>query len=198
MEMGMLKKTIMKTCWPALPLLCLQFPAIAADRYIVDPEHTSTIFEYDHLGLSLQRARFDGSRGSITLDQQGKTGTIEIDIDAASINTGNERFNNILRSADFFDTEQHPKIIFRSTRLYFDGERLVKAEGDLTIKGVTRPTTLEITQFNCRFMLIYGKRACGANGIARIRRSEFNLDRYAPFVSDAVSLYISVEAIKEY
>lgn len=169
--------------------------AIAQERYRIDPQHTYSTFEYDHWGLSLQRGRFDKNSGAIELDSTGKNGSIDIEVDAASINTGSALFDKILRSADFFRVADYPKITFKSNRLIFDGERLARVEGVLTIKDISRTVTLEMTRFNCRFMLMYGKRACGANGFSHLSRSDFELGRYVPFVSDAVTLYFSVEAV---
>ncbi|WP_211468170.1 YceI family protein [Collimonas silvisoli] len=170
----------------------------AADRYLIDPEHTFSYFEYNHWGLSTQRSRFDSTTGSIEIDQASHSGSIDIEIDAASVSTGNDGFNQIMRSGDFFDVANYPKINFKSSSLHFEEQQLTQVDGDLTIRGVTHPVTLEIHNFNCRFMLIYGKQVCGANGSAKILRSDYKLGRYAPFVSDAVTLHIDVEAIKEY
>ncbi|QRX82746.1 YceI family protein [Glaciimonas sp. PAMC28666] len=172
--------------------------ASATEHYTIDPDHTFSSFEYSHWGLSTQRNRFDRTSGYIALDQTAGTGEIMIEIDAASVNTGTEMFNKALRASEFFDAEKYPKILFTSTHLLFDGGTLKQVEGDLTIKDITHTVTLEITNFNCRFMLLYGKRACGANGFVKILRSDFHLGRFVPFVSDAVTLHVVVEAIKDY
>ncbi len=171
--------------------------AWAVDRYIIDPEHTYSSFEYHHWGLSYQRGRFDSNSGTIELDLEAKTGAINIVIDAGSISTGSETFNKVLRSDNFFDTGQYPQISFKSSAMRFDGDKLVQVDGDLTIKGITKPASFEITHFNCRFMFIYFKQACGANGYTRISRSDFKVGRYVPFVSDEVTLSFSVEGIRE-
>jgi len=176
---------------------CLNSAAFGADHYQIDPLHTFSSFEYQHWGISTQRGRFDKNSGFIDFDPENKSGSITIEIDAASISTGSELFDKIMRSDTFFDTDQFQKIIFNSTRLIFDEERLRQIEGTLTIKDITRPVTIEVTNFNCRFMFLYLKKACGANGYTNILRSDFKMDRYAPFVSDAVTLYFSVEGIKE-
>ena len=181
----------------AASLLAAALPCVAADRFKIDPEHSFAMFEYDHWGLSFQRGRFDTTSGFIELDMETKTGSINIEIEAASISTGVGVFDRLLRSGDFFDAANHPRISFKSSRLAFDADRLIRVEGNLTIKGITRPTTLEITHFNCRHMFVYGKYACGANGFAKILRSDFEMGRYAPFVSDTVTLFIIVEALKE-
>lgn len=172
--------------------------SMAAERYQIDSEHTFSYFEYSHWGLSMQRSRFDTTTGTIELDRDNQSGSIEIDIDAASVSTGSDGFNQIMRSGDFFDAASFPKISFKSSTLHFEGPQLTHVDGDLTIKGISHPVTLQISNFNCRFMLIYGKQACGANGSASILRSDYKLGRYVPFVSDAVTLHIIVEAIKEY
>ncbi|MBS1156393.1 MAG: yceI [Proteobacteria bacterium] len=176
---------------------CAAAPTRAGERYTIDPDHTFSIFEYSHWGLSRQQGRFDRNTGFIEMDQDAGTGALEIEIDAASIHAGGQLFNDTLRSALFFDVSHHPKITFKSSALRFADRQLQKVEGDLTIKGITKPVVLEITQFNCRFMLAYGKRACGANAASKISRSDFDLGRYVPFVSDEVKLHIAVEAIKD-
>ena len=170
---------------------------MAAERFSIDPEHTYSVFEYSHWGLSLQRGRFDRNSGFIELDMEQQTGAVNIEIESASIDTGIGFFNKILRSGDFFDAAHYPVISFKSSRLQFDRNHLVKVDGDLTIKGITRPTSLDITYFDCRHMLGHGKRTCSANGFSRMLRSDFDLGRHVPFVSDAVKLYVTVEAIKE-
>jgi polyisoprenoid-binding protein YceI len=180
-----------------LTLLSPNAPAQAGERYKIDPEHTYSSFEYKHWGLSLQRGRFDKNIGFLELDIPEKTGAINIEIDANSVSTGNDLFNTIMRSDSFFDALQYPKIIFNSTKFLFDEEKLVQIEGLLTIKETTRPVTVEVTQFGCRFMLLYLKQACGANGQTKILRSDYKVGRYVPFVSDEITLYFSVEAIKE-
>lgn len=170
----------------------------AADRYKIDPTHTLSFFEYSHWGLSLQRGRFDRNAGFIELDVENKQGKVEIDIDAKSVNTGNTVFDAALRSDSFFDAEQFPKLSFKSTQFLFDENgQVVGLEGELTIKSVTKSVKFELTHFNCRFMPLYLSRACGANGHTKILRSEFDMGRYTPFVSDEVTLYFNVEAIKE-
>lgn len=193
-----MRRRLQFTLLIAALLLVPDAPCLAVERFNIDSDHTFSVFEYSHWGLSLQRGRFEKNSGFIELDMGAKTGAIDIEIEAISINTGIGFFDRILRSGDFFDAGNYPKITFKSSRLQFDDERLVKVDGDLTIKGITKPTTLEITYFDCGHIPVYGKRACGANGYARMRRSDFGLGRYAPFVSDVVTLYVTVEAVKEH
>lgn len=177
---------------------CLQnVAAQAADHYSIDPNHTYSSFEYQHWGLSTQRGRFDKNTGSIELDPDSNTGSVTIEIEADSINTGSDLFDKIMRSESFFDTQQFQKITFNSTKVVFEAGQMTQLEGTLTIKDAVRPVVIDITEFHCRFMPLYLKQACGANGYTKIKRSDYNMGRYAPFVSDEVTLYFSVEGIKD-
>lgn len=172
--------------------------AAAGEKYKIDPQHTFTVFEYSHWGLSRQQGRFDRNSGLIEIDLEARNGSVLIEVDASSVSTGTNLFDVSLRSPRFFDTEKYPKIVFRSTNLVFsDSGKLIALDGDLTIKAVTKRVVLELSQFNCRFMPLYFASACGANGSAKILRSDFDLGKYTPFVSDEVTLLFSVEAIKE-
>ena len=188
---------LLPCCCLLWPLLALGPLAQAGERFQIDPQHSFSSFEYSHWGLSYQRGRFDKTTGSIELDMAAKSGAVNLEIDATSISTGTQAFDKILRSDTFFDVAQYPRISFSSTRLVFADEQLKQVEGRLTIKDVTRPVTVEVTRFNCRFMFIYLKRACGANGQAAILRSDYHMGAFSPFVSDEVTLYFSIEGIAE-
>ncbi|MBI5658820.1 MAG: polyisoprenoid-binding protein [Nitrosomonadales bacterium] len=169
----------------------------APETYIIDGKHTMPRFEYSHFGYSTQSSRFDSTSGKITLDRAAKSGSVEVTIDARSVNTGSALFNEHIQAGDFFDTVMFPEITYKSRSLKFDGDKPVAVEGDLTVKGVTRPVTLTITSFHCMPHPMLKKDACGANATARIKRSEFNAGKHAPYVGDEVTLTIPVEAVKE-
>jgi len=179
-------------------LSCILCHSVFAEStYKIDPEHTFSSFEYQHWGLSTQRGRFDKNIGSIKMDTESRSGSINIEIDATSVNTGSDMFNRAMRSSNFFDTDNFPTISFSSDKMIFNEDKLTQVIGKLTIKNTTLPVTIEVTQFNCRFMILYLREACGANGYTKILRSDFKVGRYVPFVSDEVTLYFNVEAIKE-
>lgn len=169
----------------------------APETFIIDNNHTFPRFEYSHFGLSNQVSHFDKTTGKIVLDRAAKTGSVDVSIDTTSVNTGHAEFNKHIQAADFFDTKKYPTITFKSTRLNFKGDTPVSADGNLTVKGVTKPVTLDIISFKCMPHPMVKKEACGANAVTKIRRSEFNAGKYAPGVSDDVTLTIAVEAIKE-
>lgn len=169
----------------------------APETFVIDSTHTYPRFEYSHFGFSNQVSRFDKTTGTIVLDRAAKTGSVDVTIDATTVNTGYATFNEHLQAEDFFDTKKYPTITFKSTKLNFKGDALKSVNGNLTIKGVTKPVTLAITSFKCMPHPMTKKDACGANAVTKIKRSEFNAGKYAPNVGDEVTLSMAVEAIKE-
>ncbi len=169
----------------------------APETYIIEGSHTLPRFEYNHLGFSTQVSRFDKTSGKIVIDFAAKTGSADVVIDATSVNTGSAKFDEHIQNEDFLDTAKYPTITFKADRFKFQGDRPAKVEGQLTIKGVTKPATLTVTTFHCGLHPMVKKQACGANAFTSIKRSDFNAGKYAPMVSDQVTLTIPVEAIKE-
>jgi polyisoprenoid-binding protein YceI len=177
---------------PAL-LACLALPVSAVD-YQIDPTHTYANFEIDHMGFSTQRGLFRRTSGQISYDPEARSGTIEIRIDAASLDTGFGLRDEVLRGADWFNVQSFPDIIFRSQRFIFNEERPVAVEGKLIMLGEIRPLRLEISRFKCGLNLAVGKRGCGADAEGVLRRSEFGMQTGIPFIGDEVRLHVQVEA----
>jgi polyisoprenoid-binding protein YceI len=175
----------------------IALPARAADSYSVDPAHTYPNFEINHLGFSTMRGRFGATNGRIVLDAPANSGSIDITIDATSIDTGHTRRDTHLRSAEFFNVAKFPTLTYKATRLKFDGDKLIGAEGELTMLGVTKPVSLAVTAFICGLNPINKKLMCGANASASIKRSDFGLSAYVPAISDEVKIIIGVEAYED-
>ncbi len=175
----------------------LAAPVIAADSYTIDARHTFPSFEINHLGFSTQRGRFDKTSGKLTLDLAAKSGSIDVVIDANSIDTGLEELHKHLKGEDFFDTAQYPTLSFKSKSLKFNGDQLVGADGELTLHGVTKPVSLTVDAFKCAPHPMNKKPMCGANAITTIKRSEFGMSKYVPAVSDEVKIAIQIEAVKD-
>ena len=169
----------------------------APETYNVEPTHTYPRFEYSHFGYSNQQQRFDKTSGKIVLDRAAKTGSVDVTIDATSVNTGYALFNGHIQAEDFFNTAKYPTITFKSTGVKFEGDKPVAIDGNLTIKGVTKPVTLTVTSFHSMAHPMLKKDAIGANAVTKVKRSEFKMGKNVPYVSDEVSLTIAVEAIKE-
>ena len=169
----------------------------APETFNVEPTHTYPRFEYSHFGYSNQQQRFDKTSGKIVIDRAAKTGSVDVSIDTTSVNTGYALFNQHIQAEDYFDTAKYPAITFKSTKVKFEGDKPVAVEGNLTIKGVTKPVTLTVTSFHSMPHPMLKKDAIGANAMTKVKRSEFNMGKNVPYVSDEVSLTIAVEAIKE-
>jgi len=166
--------------------------------YQVDPTHTFAHFVYDHMGLSRQNNSFENTSGFLTLDLEEKTGELQIEIDLLSVNTGAKIFNEHLQGADFFDTENHPTATFESTKIVFDGDEPVAVEGELTIKGITKEVTFELDHYHYLDEHPMLKRpAIGANAKTTVKRSDFNMDKYAPMIADDVTIEVSFEGIAQ-
>lgn len=182
----------------ALACAALFPPALhaAPETFVIDGTHTFPRFEYSHFGYSRQANRFDRTSGTVTLDRAAKKGSVDVTIDAASVSTGYAVFDQHLRGEDFFDVARHPTITFKSDDLRFAGDALAEVRGTLTIKGISKPVTLAVQSFHCMPHPMRKKDACGANATAQIKRSDFNMGKHVPHVSDEVTLAIPIEAIK--
>ena len=178
--------------------LLTALPALAeVENYTIDPRHTFPMYEVNHLTFSLQRGRFNKTRGKITLDLEAKTGSVEVVIDTASVSSGLEQLDQRLRGEDFFDVAKYPEMTFKSTDFVFEGDRLRQARGTLTMNGVSRPVTFEVTHFKCGLFPLNMKKVCGADMNATIKRSEFGIKYLLPTLGDEVLLRVNVEAGKD-
>lgn len=178
--------------------LALVIPsAQAAEIYIADPEHTFVSFSYKHLGYSIQTSRFDKVNGTITLNDQMDGGIVGIEIETNSVSTGSDTFNKLLRTEDYFYSEKFPVARFTSDKVVFNNQAITSLSGELTLKGITKPINIEVSNFACSRNFITLKYMCGANASAKLSRSEFDLGKYVPFVGDEIILSIVIEASKE-
>jgi polyisoprenoid-binding protein YceI len=172
--------------------------AVAAPvTYGVDGSHTFPRFSYSHFGYSTQLSSFSKTSGKVVFDVEAKKGSVEIVIDMKSVSTGYADFNEHIQGEDFLDTAKFPQATFKSTKVIFEGDKPQFIEGQLTIKGVTKPVTLTVTSFQAMPHPMMKKPALGANAFTVIKRSEFNAGKYAPYVGDEVRIDIAIEAIAQ-
>ena len=184
----------------SLSTLSLAFcaPAFAAPEvFAIDNSHTYPRFLYNHLGFSTQLSRFNKTSGKIVFDKEAKTGSVDIVIDTKSVDTGFALFDEHIQAADYFDTARYPSATFKSTRVNFNGDKPSTIEGNLTIKGVTKPVILTVTSFQAIPHPMLKKNAIGANAYTIVKRSDFNMGKNAPAVSDEVRIDIALEAVKQ-
>ena len=187
----------MKKIATLIAALTLAAPAFAApETYNVDSTHTFARFSYSHFGMSTQLSKFNKTTGTVVLDKAAKTGSVDVVIDTKSVDTGYDTFNEHIQGEDFLDTAKYPTATFKSTKVKFDGDKPASIDGELTIKGVTKPVTLKVTHFTTMPHPMLKKDAIGANASTVIKRSEFNAGKYAPHVGDDVTITVSLEAVQ--
>ncbi len=181
----------------ALLTIMIVAPAVHAQTYTIDPGHTYPSFEADHLGLSFWRGKFTKTTGKVVLDRGSSTGgSIEITIDASSIDFGHAKMNENARGKDMFNVEQFPSVTYKSRSLRFEGDKLVAVEGEMTLLGVTKPMPLKVTHFKCMMHALLKREVCGVDAQARFDRSDYGLSYGVPRFSPEVKLQIQAEAVR--
>ena len=191
-------KTLNQLAFAAAFIATISSSAFAApESFTLDANHTFPRFSYDHMGFSKQLSRFNKTTGTIVLDKEAKTGSVDVVIDMKSVDTGSELFNEHIQGPDFLDTAKFPTATFKSTKVNFDGDKPTSVAGNLTIKGVTKPVVLTLSSFVVKAHPMMKKDALGANATVVVKRSDFNAGKYAPLVGDDVTIEIAVEAMNQ-
>ncbi len=170
--------------------------ATVAGVYKADPKHAYITFSYDHQGYSKPLLRWRSWTADLDWNPASPDqSTINVTIDATAPDSGVDDFNEHLKSADFFDAANHPQITFKSTSVSLTGGAAGTVTGDLTIKGVTKPATLDVTinkAANDDFAKSY---KLGFSGKGVVKRSDFGVDKYVPFVGDDVTVLVEAEFV---
>ena len=173
-------------------------PAATTPRWTLDASHSHVGFAVRHLMISNVRGEFTKLEGSASYDAaRPEATTVNVKIDVASVNTREEKRDAHLRSADFFDAEKFPHLVFVSTSARKKGDGL-EIVGDLTIHGVTRPVTLAVEDITPESKDPYGNVRVGATAKTKIRRSEFGMTWNAALEAGGVlvgdDIKITIEA----
>ncbi|MGB9330022.1 MAG: YceI family protein [Steroidobacteraceae bacterium] len=189
----------MKIVLPTAILTLVAGAAFAVPvTYQVDPGHTYPSFEADHFGgLSVWRGKFDKTSGTIVVDKEQGTGTVDLTVDTSSIDFGNPKLNEHARSAEMFDVAKYPTATYTGKISAFKDGMPTQVEGTFTLHGVTKPLTLTINSFKCVTFPQDKKEHCGADASATINRADYGIaygDKYG-FKMD-VKLKIQVEAVR--
>lgn len=165
--------------------------------YNIDASHTYPSFEADHMGgLSVWRGKFNSNKGTVILDREAKTGTVDITIDTESVDFGHDKMNAHAKKSDIFDVAKYPTATYKG-KLVFEGDKPVRVDGELTLKGVTKPLALTINSFVCKPSPMLKREVCGADAEAAFNRADFGIDygmAYGFFMD--VKLQIQVEAVR--
>jgi polyisoprenoid-binding protein YceI len=169
----------------------------------IDPSHTSIEFSVKHMMITTVKGRFTGITGSIVEHPQGHSfSAVEAVIDAATVDTRDERRDAHLRSQDFFHVEEHPTLTFKSTRVEQLSDNHLRVTGDLTIRGTTRQVVLD-TVINGRGNTPFGTQVWGFTAETSINRKDFGLtwnvglETGGFLVGDTVKIVLDVEAVKQ-
>ena len=185
--------------WRTALLALAGFAGVAvadAATFRVATGETHVAFAVSNFGIGSHQGRFDLTWGKIVLEPERHSGSIDFVVDVGSVNTGWDLRDTFLKSDLMFDADRYPSIRFRSTRLDFDGPRLVAVDGEMTMHGVTRPVRFDVTRMECGADTAHGHAGCGATVIGRISRSAFGMPFAYPLVGDDVALDFSIRAIR--
>ena len=187
---------------PAAAWLLLVQPALASS-WDIDPSHTTVGFSVRHMMVSNVRGKFTKFTGTLAFDDKDATkSTVNVDIDATSVDTSDKGRDEHLRGPDFFDTKKFPKLTFKSTKVEKSGDKLL-VTGDLTIKDKTKSVVLTVEALTPETKDAFGGVRRGATATTKINRKDFGLtwnktlDAGGVAVSEEITIQIDLELVKK-
>lgn len=193
--------TLARHClaWTALALLAPAPVRAASVIYRIDPDHTYPSFEADHMGgLSVWRGKFNTSRGTVNLDRAKQRGSVDVVVDVASVDFGQDKLNGYAQGPELFDTARWPQAHYVGQLAGFEHGVPTRVDGTLTLHGVSHPLTLAIKSFKCMPHPLFKREVCGADALATFQRDDYGMPAGKDYgFSMAVTLRIQVEAIAE-
>lgn len=190
---------IKRAVYGFIALMLMATPAFAApDKYSFDPAHTQILFSVSHLGFSHSHGRFNTFDGSFNFDEKTpETSSVTVAIDTDSVDMGSKEWDDAVKADALLNAKKFPKMTFKSTSVTKTDEKTGTVTGDLTLLGVTKPVTLNVT-FNKSGNHPYTKNhLAGFSASATLKRSEFGMAKYLPDVGDEVTITIEVEGIRQ-
>ncbi len=188
--------TLLKNTGLAVVALSMSaFSAQAAPiTYVIDPSHTNVVWSISHFDASIQNGKFYAPTGEIILDEaKPENSSVKVNFDINKLTTGVEALDTHLKSKEFFDAAAFPQAEFTSTKVISTGKNTANVTGNLTLHGVTKPATLNVT-LNKIFDNMFKKHTAGFSATASIKRSDFGIVAYLPGLGDDVTLNIQAEA----
>ncbi|WP_413204560.1 YceI family protein [Rhodospirillum sp. A1_3_36] len=174
-------------------------PALAdVESYAIDKDHTSIVFNVNHMGFSTFVGEFTDFDGAISFDREDPSkSSVTFTIDMKSVETNVPKLDEHLQSADFFDVAKFPTATFKSTAIEVTGDNTAKITGDLSLHGVTKPVTLTVTLNKAAKHPFFDAYVAGFTGSATVTRTEFGIKTYAPAVGDQVDILINLEGTRQ-
>ncbi|CUH63025.1 hypothetical protein TG4357_00436 [Thalassovita gelatinovora] len=178
-------------------VLSAGFAAAEPVKYVLDSSHSQILFSYNHLGFSTGYGMFSGFEGEIQFDAADPAASsVSVSMPVTSMITGwAERFDHFM-SPDFFDATDDEMVSFASTAIEVTGDTTAKISGDLTLNGITKPVVLDAKLNQSGDHPMAGKPWAGFDATTSLMRSDYDLGKFAPYISDEVELKISIEAMK--
>jgi len=162
--------------------------------YVIDPAHSKITWSVSHFGFSTYVGQFTGVKGALKVDPKSpETSTLQVTIDTTTVGTLNAALDTHIKSPDFLDAAKFPQATFNATSVKLTGERTADITGDLTLHGVTKPVVVEATFNQAGDNPVDKKYSLGFAGKAVVKRSEFGIKTYVPYIGDDVTLQIAAE-----
>lgn len=171
--------------------------ATAAPSYQLDAGHTFVHWEVLHMGTSTTRGRFDRVTGVVEFDAARQVVDVSITADTASVSTGLEAFDKVMRGAPLLSVQAHPQAYFTARKGRWEGAELRELNGEITLRGISRPLTLRALRFRCGLNPLFGREVCGGDFEATLKRSDFGMTLALPLVADEVRLLVQVEGVRQ-
>ncbi|MEA9557587.1 YceI family protein [Xanthomonas nasturtii] len=170
---------------------------VASGTYTLDPSHTDVLAQWSHFGFSNPSAHFGNVDGTLVYDAADVTkSTVQVTLPLSGLNSFTAKFDEHLKSGDFFDAAKFPTATFKSTKVESAGANKLTVTGDLTIKDQTKPVVLDVTLNGAGEHPMKKVAAAGFDATTTIKRSDFGVGQYAPNVSDEVKIRITTEALQ--
>ncbi len=186
-------RTLLLTALLALPL-----PGFAADTYVFDTVHSQILFFADHLGFSKSQGEFLTFDGGFTFDEANPAdATVKVAIQTASIDMDNQKWNDHMKNADFFDVEKFPTMTFTSTAVKPLENNRLEIVGDLTLLGVTRPVVLDTRLNKVGVHPRNGKTIAGFSATTTVKRSDFGMTYGVPAIGDDIEIRLEIEGVRQ-
>ncbi len=187
-----MKRLILATAFALASLSAIAAPVI----YTLDPNHTLVLASWNHFGFSNPVANFGQADGKIVYDAANVgASSVQVTLPLAGLNSFVPKFDQHLRSADFFEAAKYPNVTFKSTKVEAAGKGKLKVTGNLTIKDKTRPVVLDVRLNKAAAHPMSKQATIGFDATTTLKRSDFGVGMYAPNVSDEVTLRITTEAM---
>jgi polyisoprenoid-binding protein YceI len=176
-----------------LAAACL--PAMAAEKYDIDPGHTQILFTWNHLGFSNPSATLEKIGGEFQLDTADLTkSSITVVLPLDGVHTGVPKLDEHLKTPEFFDASKYPEVRFKSTKVEKSGAEGLKITGDLSMHGITKPVTLNAKVNKIGDNAMMKTKSAGFDADVTLKRSDFGLSYGVPAVSDDIKVHITLSA----